>query len=240
MRPFVTPLFEVSAEVCFAHQAPVDFPGRTFAQRIADRFLLAQQFPVVFLPSEQMTPEQLQATPPIYRFESFDSQKTIFIGPRIIAANTRRWNGYPEYRSHVEESLTLFFDLFRPPPVYRHSLGFYNRIPVSSVDELREIIQTPLDLRGNVALAELVAQSARMTDVGSVLTQILMMKPDTHTVEPYLAVNNIIRSISLAGTQAEVAAFLGWLDRAHEIGREAIWDVLSEKAKESWRTTSAK
>jgi uncharacterized protein (TIGR04255 family) len=238
LRPFVTPLHEVSAEINLASQQVAEFRGRSFYAGVAADFPQVHQFPLIFVPPESITPEQLAATPAIYRFSSADAQRSIFIGTRMVAANTTSWPGYPAYKKFASDVVSRYTGLHAPCTVERHSIGFYNRIPVASIDELREVVDASFDLRGDVALFELVAQSARMTAAGSVLTQLFMQPPDAITTEPFLAINNIIRSNALAGA-FDMERWLTWLDLAHDEGRDAIWNILSAAAKESWSAANA-
>lgn len=235
MRPFVTPLFEVSTELNLAFRQPVDFPGLSLYTRIADVCPRVNQFPVLFVPPENMTPQQLQLTPAVYRFSSADERKAAFLGPRMVAANIRGWQGYGRYRSWVERVFGSFIEVSTEPILERHSVGFYNRVPVASIDELREILSIELDLAEGVELQEIVFQSARQTATGSLLTQLMMMPANAETPEPYLAITNIIRATVLAGPLREAGHVLSWLDEAHQDGRDAIWTILSERARESWK-----
>ena len=239
MRPFVTPLFEVSTELNLALEPIVEFRANSFYERIKKRCPKHQQLPLIAIPPEQATPEQLNMTPAVYRFFSEDEKWFVFMGPRIVAGNVRGWPGYGEYRSFVADTFGSYLDLTLRPVVQRHSIGFYNRIPVSSVGELKEILSTPLDIHDDVTLQELLFQTARNTDVGSVLTQMFMMPGDAYTPEPYLAVNNIVRAVGVESANLDLPKILAWLDKAHDVGKDMIWTTLSEKARESWRAASA-
>jgi uncharacterized protein (TIGR04255 family) len=221
-----------------ALQPVVDFRAASFFETFKGRCPHVQQFPVFILPREQSTPEQLDSTPAIYRFHADDEAISTFIGPRMVAANMRKWTGYPEYRSFVLEVIECYLSLMWEPEIERHSLGFYNRIPVDGIEELREIVDVPFDVRGEVSFYELLVQSSRTTEAGSVLTQLIVRPPDAITREPYLAINNIIRSDEVKGRFENLDRFAEWLDRAHEVGREAFWSVLSEKARASWKKST--
>jgi uncharacterized protein (TIGR04255 family) len=235
MRPFVTPLFEVSTEANLGLQTVVDFRARSFYASIESRCPIVQQFPVFIVPPEQATPEQLQATPPVYRFSSDGDAYSVAIGPRMFAANVRRWPGYGSYRDFVELVAARYLELSYEPTVQHHSVGFYNRIPVASIDELREVVDAPFDFRGDVTLYELFSQSAKKTEVGSLLTQMFVMAPGPGLNEPHLVINNIIRSSDASGQSKDPSRLLAWLDAAHEIAREALWGTLSEQARNSWK-----
>jgi uncharacterized protein (TIGR04255 family) len=239
MRDFPTPLFEVSTEIAFAYEPVVDFPGKAFYNHFAERLPLVQQFPLLIVPAEQATPEQMRATPAIYRFSSATDKRSIFIGPRMVAANVRGWSGYPEYREFVQEVVDVYFSIRRDATVERHSVGFYNRIPVTTVEEVREIMAVPLNIRDGASLLELVAQCARNTEMGSLLSQVFTSPPDGLSDGTFLSVNNIIRAI-VPKERSSLNDIIQWLDNSHQIARDEIWSMLSESAKEAWKATSAK
>ena len=239
MGKFVTPLFEVSTEVNLAARPIAEFRANTFYSKIEHRCPKHQQFPLILIPPEIATPEQLHLTPAIYRFWSEDEKWSTFLGPRMAAANVRVWPGYPEYRGFVLEVMENFLSLAIEPIVERFSIGFYNRIEIDSISELKETISIPLDIDETSSLQETLFQRARMTEVGSVLTQIIMMQGDAYTPKPYVSINNIIRGHNPTGHNLTTSDLLAWLDKSHDVGKEAIWTVLSQTVKDAWEKNDA-
>jgi uncharacterized protein (TIGR04255 family) len=241
VRPFKTPLFRVTTEVNLPFVQVGEFRGRSLLERLK-KVLGAepaiQQFPVLFVPPEQATEEQKQLTPPIYSFSSTDGDRLVATGHRVITASLGKWPGYDAYKAFVQEVLSIYFELSYEPQIQRHSLGFYNRIPVADVTELREILKTSADLDDGISLFEFVRQHAHSTEAGSVLTQMIVLPGDATTPEPFLAVNNIIRSEECAGSYTGLAQILEWLDKAHDIGKSLLWNSLSNTAKESWKANA--
>jgi uncharacterized protein (TIGR04255 family) len=240
LRPFITPLFEVTAELNLAPEIVAEFRGRTFYSRIQSRFHQVNQFPMFLASPDQLNADALKVTRPLYRFSSPDSGQAVFLSHRMVAANQRGWNGYENFRIFVSEMVSSFLELMTPVRVERQSLGFYNRVPISSLEELREVVKVPFDLRGDVSLYELMNQSARMTEWGSVLTQLFMMPPDEFTSEPFLAINNILRFVVPDSASVSAESFLNWMDAGHDFCRDLIWSTLSEAAQLSWKQTYAK
>jgi uncharacterized protein (TIGR04255 family) len=217
----------------------VEFRAHTFHSRIRDRFPNVKQFPIVIIPPDEATSEQREATQPIYRFTSNDEKWSTFLGPRIIAANVRgAWPGYPEYRAFVSEVLGNYLELMTNSQVERYSLGFYNRIPVSTIAEVREILNVHLDIPDDTVFKEFIVQTSRTMEIGSVLTQILLVEAEGPN-EPYLAINNIIRATNTKGTETGLEQLMVWVDQAHEVGKEMIWNALSDTAKSAWKSENA-
>jgi hypothetical protein len=57
--------------------------------------------------------------------------------------------------------------------------------------------------------------------------------------EPYLAINNIIRATNTKGTETGLEQLMVWVDQAHEVGKEMIWNALSDTAKSAWKSENA-
>jgi uncharacterized protein (TIGR04255 family) len=238
LRPLVTPLFEVSTELDFEFRPEVEFRAKSFHTAIAERCPSRQQFPLVLVPPDQLTPEQLNATPAVYRFHALDNKFSAFVGTRMVAANVMSWPGYPSYREFVENIIGLYLDLMDNPTPFRQSVGFYNRIPIQNIEEFNEILAQPPPLADDASLEGLVYQVNRRTSVGVALTQMLMRPPDQKTSEPFLAVNNIIQT-PCDGQQFALGQLLNWLDQAHDVGKGMIWTMLSEQARSSWSKTGS-
>jgi uncharacterized protein (TIGR04255 family) len=239
VKPFSTPLFRTVTELNFALQPVVEFRARSLYESLKGSCPIVQQFPVFFVPPDQLTPEQKQQTPAIYQFASQENERAVLVGPRVLTAAVREWTGYPEYRRFVERVVNAHLPLLIDPIVERHSLGFYNRIPVSGLEELREILASSVPVESDASLFDLVLQSSRQTEIGSLLSQIIVARGDAETPEPFLAINNIFHSSLVTGGAFSIARFLEWLDAAHELGRNAIWGQLSESVKAAWAATSA-
>ena len=237
MRPFVTPLFEVSTEVDFEVRPVVEFRARSFQKAIVDRCPLHRQFPVVIIPPDEATPEQLNVTPAIYRFHAPDNKFSTFIGPRMVAANVLSWPGYDVYKKFVRDVVKSYLELMDSPRPFRYSVGFYNRVPIASVEEFKAVLAQPPSLGEQASLEGLVYQNNSETQAGIALTQIMMRPPDDMTPEPFLSINNVIHN-SCDNKEFTLDDLMNWLDRAHDIGKEMIWTLLSESVKSQWQPKS--
>ncbi len=236
MRPFKTPLYEVSTELITAHQDVADFRAHSFYDAIKAELPAFQQYPLLLVDPRMQGPG-INPTPAIYRFVGSEGNRFVSIGPRILAVNRLRWNGYPEYRDFVARIAGLYLDFCTVSPVERFSIGFYNRVPVTDLAELREIIANMPPFPPGMLIEAFTFQFTRHLDLGLVVTQLMMRPPDQFTPEPFLAINNIIRRDNVTGF--DLSNWLPWLDAAHEAAKRLLWETLTTEAQESWKAANA-
>jgi uncharacterized protein (TIGR04255 family) len=236
-RPLKTPLFEVSAEVHFALEPVVEFPARSFYELMQGQYPAVQRVPT-FLVAD---PTQLAAQNlhmPAYRFFDEAGSRVVQVGPRMVSLNTLTWQpGYEDYRAAALDVIAKYAELNPKTPVIRYALGFYNRIPAADLSEALEIINVPMPIAKNTSFKEFFWQVAQSTDAGSVLSQVATMNPDDRTPESYIAINNIVR-FDLSVVQEfsnTIKGWVEWLDAAHDIAKNTLWNQLTETAQQSWQ-----
>jgi uncharacterized protein (TIGR04255 family) len=236
-RPFKTPLFEVSLQLDLAPMELLEFRARTFYEPFRGELIQIQRFPLFLVPPEQLV---LPTYPPAYRFSNADGTQIVSLGPRMIAINKRGWSaGWPGFREFVERTVRRYLEIMENPLIEQFSLGFYNRVPVADIEELTEIFAIPLELREGASLGEFFHQQAVETGVGSVLSQMISMRPDDFSRETFIAANNIVRNKPIPPTTLDIDTFLRWTDDAHQIARDLIRRTLTVEANRSWDETHA-
>lgn len=230
IRPFDTPLVEVAFEMQLRPGDVIEFRARTFHGHISNEFPQFERLPLFLVPPEN-NPVPIPPSP-AYRFQSNDGQRMVQLGPRILAVNMLRWEGYPAYRALVEKVVGVFVDVTPDCKPDRVSVAFINRIPAQSIEEMRAILAAPLPERPGITFPEFVSQFACNNELGSILTQIATMPPDERTHSPYINLSHIFRR-SVDET-VRIDEMLNWLDAAHEQARELMLASLTPDARRSW------
>lgn len=234
-RPFLTPLSEVSAQLDLDVRSLVEFRAQSVYNALSKTYPNVQRLPVFLVTEADSVPNVFT---PGYRFYSEDGKRIVQIGPRMISLNTVNWEpGFENYRDALVEVFNTFNDIMGETRIQRYSLGFYNRLPVSDLDEIREIINVPIELGKDAQFEGLGWQTVRSAKVGDIATQVSLRDPDERTPEPHLGVNNIIQHTldEPRPLRDEIDNWRAWIDAANAEARENFWNLLSPAAQKSWK-----
>jgi len=238
MRPFQTPLAEVSSQIDLDTQSLVEFRARSFYDVVKGEFPKVLRLPVVLVAD----PSQLQNLHvPAYRFYREDNTSVVQVGPRMMAVNALTWqDGFEGYRDTAFRIVEKFCEVNPEERVMGCTLGFYNRIPAADFAEAREILRIALNTDASTQFDELSYQSVRSIDGGTLLMQVVVAPPDDRMREKHLMVNNVVRRSfmpempTLAVIQEE---WRSWFETAHEIAKDIFWNSLTDEAQASWKAT---
>lgn len=177
--------------------------------------------------------------PPAYRYLSEDNGLMVQYGPTMLAVNAIRWPGYEAFIDIVRWVAAQFYEVASDSLITGYSLGFYNRISIKAILDLRQILRFQLNIDETTMASEFVCQFARRVDEGSMLTQIItspVAMPDESI--RIVGVNNIVR-LSLDAKKYVVADWCAWLDRAHERAKEEFWNSLTPETQKAWEATAS-
>ncbi len=238
MRPFHTPLAEVSSQIDLDTQSLVEFRARSFYEAVKVEYPRVQRLPVVLVADASQI-QNLHV--PAYRFFSADNTGVVQVGPRMVTVNALKWDsGFEGYRDAAFRIVEKFRLVNPNERVMGCSIGFYNRIPAADLAEAREILRFALNIDDRTQFDELSYQSVRTVQDGTVLMQVAVGQPDEQMREKHLMVNNIVRRNfhpampTLTELEAEWRA---WFERAHEIAKDIFWSSLTDEAQDSWKRT---
>lgn len=231
-RPFRTPLIEASAEVYLSPDLLVEMRAQSLRERLSPEFSKVVKIPTLLVShDEQVSPTLFT---PAYRFFTEDEQKLVQVGPRMVAYNVTRWEGFDAFKAGARSVIEAFNAVMPAVNVFQFQLSFYNRIPAVDFSEMVERLTIGKMFPNDTLLTDFFCQSSRGIDAENViLTQIQGSFADARTPEPFVAVNNIIRRRK-ADFPIAVDEFAEWLDAAHERARRNFWDVLTTEAQKSW------
>jgi uncharacterized protein (TIGR04255 family) len=206
---------------------------QTIFELVKDQFPNVQQLPVILTP---INPANLpNPAPPAYRFFSPEGDSIVQIGPRMFAVNMLKWDrGYGYFQDCLVRATRAFAEAMGKPLIQRYSLGFYNRFPASSVEEVSELLKVSLP-PGDLRFEQLVLQWLRETETGQLLSQISTMPPDERMAEQYVSLNNIFSTMLSPATPLDVEHWLAWIDRTHQIARDVFWEMLTPEAQNAWK-----
>jgi uncharacterized protein (TIGR04255 family) len=233
---FKIPLHEVCAQLDLVPQTIAELRANSFFSKLSTQYPSVEPLPVLLGPAADQLPEAVKYSP-AYRFYSDDRSRLVQYGPRILAINFLQWSErFPGFRSGVQWVVDAYEGVSGPPTIEGRSLGFYNRLIVSSLPEASNIISLPLDIRPDTEFKDFVHQTSRQTALGTFLTQITIGVPDAFTPSPYLAFNLILR-LRFPAAILDRSAWFEWLDRAHEFIRGQFGESLTPKRREQWEAT---
>jgi uncharacterized protein (TIGR04255 family) len=238
VRPFQTPLSEVSAQIDLSTAGLVEFRARSFYEKIKDDYPRTQKLPVLLVGDPA---PNLQYHLPAYRFFSGDAKSAVQPGPRMMSVNALSWDKkFEGYRAMAYSIVDKYAASMPDEPVMAFSIGFYNRIPVADIAEARSLFK--LEVADDVtSFEELSYQSRRACDAGILLTQVATAPPDERVGENHLVVNNIVRRVLADSDQRTVEDIVvdwqKWLVHAHSIAKDVFWNSLTPAAQKSWNET---
>jgi len=239
MRPFNTPLAEVSTQVDLDTSTLVEFRARSFYNAVKDEYPKVQRLPMVLVAD----PSQLQNLHvAAYRFFREDNKGVIQVGPRMMTVNALTWEpGYEAYRDTAFGIMEKFRTVNPDELVMGCSIGFYNRIPAADLAEAQSILRMNFNTDEHTQFDELSYQSARSVDIGSVLMQVAVAQPDERMREKHLMVNNIIRRSFMPNPRSLTEIeheWRAWFEQAHELAKDIFWNSLTPEAQASWKATA--
>jgi uncharacterized protein (TIGR04255 family) len=240
-RPFTTPLFEAIVEMHFDPAPPVELPARSLFEALRDEYPIESRLPVVLIPDAQ---QAVNLFAPAYRFYSPDLSFIVQIGPRMIAVNTVasrvKWQGWGKFRDSSERVFRQYSDLNANARVIRLQLSFFNRIPASSLEEVRSFFNFALPGPSDTLPSDYSFQFTFPSRAGSVVRQFALMPPDATTPVPFLAVNTIIqRPVDGPVFRTALDDWRGWVEIAHETSKDTFYNSLSDEARKSWDESAA-
>lgn len=237
LRPFQTPLSEVSAQIDLVTSGLVEFRARSFYDAIKSGYPRTQRLPV-FLVGEPVANQQYHI--PAYRFFSGDGRCAIQLGPRMMSVNALSWDGgFEAYRETAFSIMDRYAEVMPDEMVTAYSIGFYNRIAVADLEEARAVYR--LQIGDNRTLFDQLSyQSLHSSDAGLVLTQVAAAQPDERMNEKHLMVNNLIRNTINDNPQTVkdiIPDWRAWFEKAHIVAKDVFWNSLTPEAQKSWQET---
>jgi uncharacterized protein (TIGR04255 family) len=221
----------------FARKLLLEFRIDSFYKKIAAEFPTIDGLPYIIVPPPtEVAPAQLYA--PAYRFHDKSGQYLVQAGPNLLAINAVAWDaGYSGFRKIVEHVTTAWREVHVGELAANYSLGFYNKIAVSDVDDVSWLLSEPLPLSAADTFAGFSLQKSQPTKCGAFTSQVVTVE-DGSTKERHLLVNNFI-NYSAEPRPLDVAEWLDWIDRAHELAKDYFWNTLSGHAQDAWNRTYA-
>jgi uncharacterized protein (TIGR04255 family) len=236
VRPFQTPLSEVSAQIDLTTTGLVEFRARSFHETIKDEYPRVQRLPV-FLVEDPVPGQQFHM--PAYRFFNAEGTCAVQLGPRMMSVNALTWDKKWEgYRTTARSVVDRYVQAMPDEMVMGYSIGFYNRIRAADMEEALSIYRLEATTKDTL-FDELSYQTLRQFDVGVVVTQVAVALPDERVSEKHLMVNNIVRRRIEKEQSVKdiVAEWRVWLEAAHEVAKELFWSSLTPEAQKSWKET---
>lgn len=175
---------------------------------------------------------------PAYRFLTEDGGILVQYGPTLLSINATRYPGFPAYLEVVRWVGEQFASISPEASVNGYSLGFYNRISIKSVQDIKSLFRFHLNIDDSTMASEFVCQFSHRVPEGSLLTQIVTTPiPAVEESIKSLSVNNIVRHSFASSKPFDLEDWCRWLQPAHERAKAMFWDNLTPETQRAWDST---